>query len=144
MIFLEKPTDFASKMIVVSCFLEVAGKILLLHRQNHKPQGNTWGVPAGKVDAGEDVKAAMIREIGEEIGVCLILSDLSLFRSVYVRYPEYDFEYVMHQCKLARRPAITLETKEHKNYRWVTPRKALSMNLIPDEDACIKLVYTIK
>ena len=55
MIFIDKPNDFNPKFKVASSFIEHKGKILLLHRQNHKPQGNTWGVPAGKVDNGENM-----------------------------------------------------------------------------------------
>ena len=39
---------------VVSVFIEHNGKILLLHRQDHKPQGNTWAMLAGKVDKSDD------------------------------------------------------------------------------------------
>jgi ADP-ribose pyrophosphatase YjhB (NUDIX family) len=66
MLYTNKPEVFDPKFDVVSCFVEYKGKILLLHRQDHKPQGNTYGVPAGKVDAGEDIWTTVRREIEEE------------------------------------------------------------------------------
>lgn len=41
--------DFKPKFEVVSCFVEHDSKILLLLRQDHKSEPNTYGVPAGKV-----------------------------------------------------------------------------------------------
>ena len=44
MILKDKPEDFKEKFEVVSCFIEHGSEILLLHRQDSKPQGNTHGV----------------------------------------------------------------------------------------------------
>ena len=87
MIYTEKPQEFYSKFDVVSCFVEHNGEILLLHRQDHKPQGNTWGVSAGKVDGGEQVLEAMVREIYEETGFKLVPSQLAYFGKLYVFRP---------------------------------------------------------
>jgi hypothetical protein len=34
--------NFNKRFDVVSAFIEHEGQILMLHRQDHKPQGNTW------------------------------------------------------------------------------------------------------
>ena len=54
MISRNKIENFNKKFDVVSVFIEHNGKILLLHRQDHKPQGNTWAMLAGKVDKSDD------------------------------------------------------------------------------------------
>ncbi len=41
MLYHDKPSDFDIKFEVVGCFIEYNKKILLLHRQDHKSQGNT-------------------------------------------------------------------------------------------------------
>ncbi|MEI6118972.1 MAG: hypothetical protein WCP92_07315 [bacterium] len=41
MLYKEKPADFNPKFEVVSCFVEYKNEILLLLRQDHKPQPNT-------------------------------------------------------------------------------------------------------
>ncbi len=143
MIYLEKPAQFDPRIVVVSCFLEHDGHILLLHRQDHKPQGDTWGVVAGKVDDEEALVEAMMREIREEIGLTLQADQLSYRHRVFVKYPDLDFEYHIYVSKLTDRPQVRLNSDEHKDHRWVSPRKALKMKLIPDEDSCIKLVYGV-
>ena len=133
--------DFQPKFEVASCFLEVGNKFLLLHRQDFKLEGNKWGVPAGKVEPGESVEQARLREIQEEIGLELSRERVTSFDAVNVRYPEYDFVYHMFRAPFDREPEIALNLGEHKDFRWTSAPEALAMNLVQDEDACIKLLY---
>ena len=143
MIFQEKPEGFSPKFEVVSCFVEHDGHILLLHRQDHKPEGDTWGVPAGKVDPDEDIYEATMREIREETGLHIQKEQVKHEYKLFVRYPEYDFYYNIFHVALSERAVISISPNEHKTYEWVTPNDALTMNLIRDEDACIKLFYSL-
>jgi acetyl-CoA carboxylase carboxyl transferase subunit beta len=53
-------------MRVVGCFLEFENKFVVLLRHSHKPEGNTWALPGGKVEPGETDEQAVIRELYEE------------------------------------------------------------------------------
>ena len=143
MIYQEEPPDFKSRFEIVSCFMENNGEILLLHRQDHKPQGDTWGVVAGKMDAGETTGQAILRELREESGHVTDPAKLEYFRKVYVRSPEYDLIYHMYHLPVSPRPDIKTSISEHKGFRWITPTRALQENLIHDLGACIKLFYNI-
>lgn len=143
MLYFEKPDQFTPKFDVVSCFVEHNGKILLLHRAAHKPQGGTWCVPAGKVDEGEDLHTAMLRELREETGIIPPDGKLDYFRETFVRYKEYDYPYHMYVLKLTQEPSVTIDTSDHVAYQWVTPEEALKVHLIEDEDVCIKLFYDL-
>ncbi|KKU68542.1 MAG: Asymmetrical Bis(5'-nucleosyl)-tetraphosphatase [Parcubacteria group bacterium GW2011_GWA2_47_16] len=144
MIFFSKPKNFKSKFDVVSCFLEYEGKILLLHRQDHKPQGDTWGVPAGKIDAGETRLKAIVRELKEETAH-LVTEEKSLLYSgkIYVRFPTYDFVYHTFHLPVKHEPKIVINPEEHKGFDWVSPAAALEMDLMPDTGNCIKLFYKL-
>lgn len=141
MIFLERPTVFNPKFDVVSCFLEHDGRILLLHRQDYKPQGNTWSTPAGKIENGETYEEALAREMREELSLDITPAQLKRFREVYVRYDDYDFVYHMYHYPVSERPEIVINKNDHKAHLWTTPKEALGMTLIPDEDICINLFY---
>ena len=143
MIFRTKPNDFKSRFDIVSCFCEANNKILLLHRQKSRPQGLTWGVPAGKLDNGEVISKAIQREIFEETGVKLSREEISYFDKVFVRYPNYDFVYHIFNTKFEKEPEVSIDTREHKNFKWVTLKEALKMDLIQDLDNCIKLFYKL-
>lgn len=141
MIYKEKPQNFNSKFNVVGCFMEYNGEILLLHRQDYKPQGNTWGIPSGKVDAGESLLEAMTREIQEETGFVLSSSQISYFEKVFVKYSDYDFVYHIYHTKLDQKHKVVINHNEDKDFRWISPEDALNMPLIQDLDACIELYY---
>lgn len=143
-IFLTKPDDFNSKFEIVSCFIECNDRILLLHRNDNKPQGNTWGVPAGKVEQNEDLINSLKREIFEETGLIIETNNLNFFKTLYVKYSDFDFIYYMYNTKIDNEVSVILNNSEHKDFTWLKPFDALKLNLIPDEDECIKLFYDLK
>jgi 8-oxo-dGTP pyrophosphatase MutT (NUDIX family) len=126
---------------VASCFIENNDKILLLHRQDSKPQGDTWGMPAGKIDSGEDVYDAVLREISEETGLNILKPDIKYYKKLCVRYKEYDFVYYIFNTKYEKTPEIIINKKEHKEYGWFTPKEALKLKGIEGLDKCIKMFY---
>ncbi|MGH7203071.1 MAG: NUDIX hydrolase [Candidatus Levyibacteriota bacterium] len=79
MIFTLKPANFKNRFDIVSCFCMKEDALLLLHRQNHKPQGNTWGIPAGKVDGEERLDNAIQRELKEETGLDISTKGIQLY-----------------------------------------------------------------
>ena len=142
MIYLSKPENLKINFEAVGCFLEHDGEIVLLHRQDHKPQGNTWGTPGGKVNPGESLSEACVREVFEESGVRI--EEPTFFQTVYVKYADkYSFAYHLFQHKLDSRPEIKIKIDEHKAFVWKSPEDALLIDLIKDEDECIKLFYGI-
>lgn len=133
--------DFNKKFDVVSVFIDHGPDTLLLHRQDHKPQGNTWAMVAGKVDEGESLSQALSREVEEEIGLKFSPEEFRYSESYYVRYPEFDYSYHVFHLSLAERPELQINLDEHKDFKWVSPRVALDLDLIQYEDLCIKWFY---
>lgn len=143
MISKDKPENFKPKFDVVGAFIEHEGEMLMLHRHDSKPQGNTWSVVGGKVDVDEDLADALVREIQEEIGLRVDKCNCKYFDGYYVRYDDYDFKYHIFHVPLDRRHEIKLKIDENKDHIWISPEKALKLDLIQDEDACIKWFYKI-
>ncbi|MEK7673019.1 MAG: NUDIX hydrolase [Patescibacteria group bacterium] len=151
MIFIQKPDNFNPQFEVVSCFCEFKGnspeqgqtKFLLLHRQDHKAQGDTWGLPAGKINPDENIYDAMLRELKEETGIILAKNELNYSQEIYVRYPKYDFTYHIFTTEFQTQPEIQTNPEEHKDFRWATVQEALKMPLVLDLDNCIKLFFKL-
>lgn len=136
------PEDFESKIDIVGIFCEWKGKLLYLLKQDHKPQGNTWTDPGGKVDPGETPQGAIQRELFEETGIQS--NDIQFLKTYYERYPDIDFTYHKFRVRLEEDPAIILSPNEHKAYAWFTPEEALKQDLIPGEDEIIRDIYGIE
>ena len=115
-------------MRVVGCFLEYNNKFVLLKRHSHKPDGSTWGLPAGKVESKEADKTAMMRELYEETGYQSNGSELKLLGV-------YDFttpsgttnNFVTYSIKLDEPHEVILENAAHSECRWVSVEEADQM-----------------
>jgi len=141
MISFEPLPEFKPKFSVASCVIEHDGKVLLLRRHPMKPQGGTWCLPAGKLDAGERERDAAARETFEETGIVLDPEALAHRFKAFVRYDAYDFTYDVFFVTLPSRPEPQLHEGEHVDFRWLTPEEALTLPLIQDEDVCLKKCY---
>lgn len=140
--YLEPPADFQPTVEAAGFYLEYDNKVLLLHRQDEKSQGNRWGIPAGKVDAGETPIVAAVRETYEETGFEICQNQATYLCTVYLRSPEKDCIFHMFSTKLNGNPEdVKIRFTEHKGFTWVTPKEALDLHLMLDQDNCFKLVY---
>jgi 8-oxo-dGTP diphosphatase len=142
-VFKEPSEQFNPKIEVAALFIEHENRILLLHRQEGKSQGNLWGIPGGKLDKGETPLQAVLRETKEETGYDFSKQVLESLGTVFIEYNEKDhFVYHMFRVKLIGDPgAVKINFKEHKGFTWVTPQDGLKLDLIKDEDACFKMIY---
>lgn len=144
MVYKERPQNFIPNMEVCGCLIESENKILLLHRQDNKPQGGKWGLPAGKINKNENERYAIRREIYEETGLIVKEQDFIKSRTYYVCYPDISFLYHYYLLKIPKISEISLSNSEHDSYKWVTKDEALKMPLVEDEDYCMKDYYGIK
>jgi len=57
--------------VAVAVVRNAEGKILIAQRHVHVHQGGLWEFPGGKIEAGENVQAALVRELLEEVGIAI-------------------------------------------------------------------------
>jgi len=84
LIYQQPTSQFKSRVSIAAVYIEHDDKILLLHRQDNKSQGNKWGIPGGKVDKGETPLQAAIREIKEETGYDISKQVIENLKTVYI------------------------------------------------------------
>lgn len=120
-------------MRVVGCFLEYDNKFVLVHRHAHKPDGNTWGLPSGKVDVGETDLQALQRELYEETGYKADEGQVELLGTFDFVSPRGDtITYVTYRVRLSDQHEVVLEESAHSEFIWVT---------IDEADARDDLIY---
>lgn len=129
-VFLEPPADFSSTMEAAGCYCSCKDTLLLVQRQPFKIQGDRWGVPAGKLEEAEDPLSAVVREMGEEVGIHLMHEQLHEIATLYVRLPTRDYTFHMFHTRLLHFPEIILDLSENKEARWTTFTEALALPLV--------------
>lgn len=55
--------------VVAGALVDAAGRILIAQRPHGKALAGRWEFPGGKLAAGEDAYAGLVRELREELGV---------------------------------------------------------------------------
>jgi 8-oxo-dGTP diphosphatase len=63
-------------VLVAAAVIVREGRALLSQRKGGSHLAGAWEFPGGKVEAGEDPKAALVRELAEELGVRATVGDI--------------------------------------------------------------------
>lgn len=118
-------------IIVVGTFLWYNDKFLIIQRHPDKPQGGTWGLPAGKVDEGESDENAAVRELQEETSV--VVSSAKFMSEInYQHEGQQPIRFVSFESRVDAEPSITIRSQEIVDYRWVTAKECFELpNTIP-------------
>jgi len=90
--------------------------LLLLRRHADDLGGGRWGFPGGRLDPGEEARAAVLREVREETG--LRLGDVGLLGVHEVTMPHGRVTLASFLARFDHRPKIVLDPEEHSGYRW--------------------------
>lgn len=56
-------------LVVALCLEDADGRLLLARRPADKHHGGLWEFPGGKVEPGESPRAALAREVAEELAI---------------------------------------------------------------------------
>jgi 8-oxo-dGTP diphosphatase len=108
------------------------GKALIIKRgKNVKFGVGTWECVGGKINFGEDLQAALIREAKEEVGLDITVEKI-LYATSYPS-PERHLIILTYLCRSCETNVILSE--EHLDYRWCTKdqlRQLLPPNILND------------
>ena len=112
------------KKIDVSCaIIEKDGLVLAAQRSEVMSLPLKWEFPGGKLDPQEDAAACLKREIEEELGVSIQITE-SLPPSDW-QYPSFGITLFPFICKLH---SDVIVLAEHKAIAWVTPAELTALD----------------
>ena len=144
----DNPDDivlFTPTISAVACFIESQQQLLLLKTDNaHKFQNKVWGAPGGKLEPGELPIQAAVREIFEETGLSLVLTQLHFVTQLYVRAGDFDYNLYIYKTILntpINEIQIIINSQEHNDFMWIAPKEALQLSLISGEKELIEFLY---
>ena len=104
---------------VVAALIEADGRFLACQRPAHKARGLKWEFLGGKVEPGETLETAIIRECREEIGVTLSVQGIAA--EVTHHYAEVDVHLTLLRASIE---CGTPQKLEHADIRWITMDEA--------------------
>lgn len=110
---------------VVAALIWDTGKFLICQRPAHKARGLLWEFVGGKVEPGESMEAALIRECREELDITVSVQDI--FTQVIHEYPDIQIRLTLFNCRIGEGIPRLLE---HNALEWITPAQ------IPEYDFC--------
>jgi 8-oxo-dGTP pyrophosphatase MutT (NUDIX family) len=93
-----------------------SGRVLLLQRSGEGDHAGEWAFPGGKLEPGEDVATAVVRETLEETGYRLGTAGDLLMRSVNA---DVDFTTLVREVDEEFTPRLN---GEHVAFAWVDPK----------------------
>lgn len=101
--------------LVTAAVIKRNGTVLIARRPENGLLGGLWEFPGGKVEEGEDLPAALRREIQEELGVAIAVGEsVGIYQHAYTH-----FRVRLHafRCRLSAGEPAPLQASE---LRWVT------------------------
>ncbi len=118
---------------VVAAVIEVGGRYLVAQKSVAK--GGEWEFPGGKVEPGETLAQALLREIDEELGVAIKPREVIAIFPITIKNRTYKIHFMS-----ATLLTSTFGLTEHQAVKWVTPRE---MDIISMSEADIDFVKHI-
>ncbi|WP_328712258.1 NUDIX domain-containing protein [Nocardia salmonicida] len=132
------PQPNAIKVAVSAVVLDKSGRILMIRRTDN----DLYAIPGGGLEAGETVSEAVAREVLEETGIRVEVTDLvGVFSNPghVIAYDDGEVRQEFSICFRARPTGGSLRTSEEsKEVLWVTPGALDSLDIHPSIKLRIK------
>lgn len=102
-------------VVVAAAVIVEEGRVLLAQRKRGQHLAGAWEFPGGKVEAGEDPRDALVRELDEELGItCDVGAPVEV---TYHRYPEKAVLLLFFEAR--RRPgSAEPHARDVADVRW--------------------------
>ena len=108
------------------------GELLILKRTEQDNgvsnfEGGKWDIPGGKVEMLETPGEAAVRETEEETGLKVEIKGIVFEQSNLDRRKNQVFTTLIYLCGYDNDGEITLNPREHTEYKWAAPEDILEM-----------------
>lgn len=105
-------------LVVAAAIFDEDGRILLAQRPAGKSMAGLWEFPGGKVETGETPRAALVRELQEELQIMVDESTLESLNFASFDYPEFHLLMPLFKVSDWEGDPVALEGQ---SLEWVRP-----------------------
>lgn len=117
----------SSFIVVVKAIIMRKGKVLLLKRSSTDEVGaGQWDTAGGKLEFGEELETALVREVREEAGIEAQVKRL-LYASTFFTDSSSQIVLLSYLCTSEEEEIVISD--EHSDYVWAS--QALAATLMP-------------
>jgi 8-oxo-dGTP diphosphatase len=125
-------------LVVAVALVDIDGRVLIAQRPKGKSMAGLWEFPGGKVEEGEQLEAALIRELEEELGIDVSENCLAPFTFASHSYDDFHLLMPLYVCRVWDG---TVTPKEGQVLKWVRP---LQLKEYPMPPADVPLVAMLR
>ena len=125
-------------LVVAVALVDIDGRVLIAQRPKGKSMAGLWEFPGGKVEEGEQLEAALIRELEEELGIDVSENCLAPFTFASHSYDDFHLLMPLYVCRVWEG---TVTPKEGQVLKWVRP---LQLKEYPMPPADVPLVAMLR
>lgn len=140
----KEETTFDALFHSVGCVCVYKGSFLIIKRTNSKSYPFMWGIPTGKMEQGENIGKAIIRELFEETGILQSIENFRHIDTFCIENGDMKFKYSIFTLELKYLPNIKLNSNEHVDYRWIQFKEIDNFKLIPDVKETVEIALNKK
>ena len=119
---------------VVAAIIIDDDKVFATQRGYGEFQG-WWEFPGGKIESGEGLKDALVREIREELEAEISVGEL--LQTIEWDYP--NFHLTMH-CFVCSLISESLHLNEHEAAAWLTKETLHSVKWLPADEGILRKI----
>lgn len=120
---------------VVAALIWRGGRLLICQRPSHKARGLLWEFVGGKVEDGETLSEALVRECREELDVTLAVG--APFAEVTHSYPDLTVHLTLLHAEIASGEPKLLE---HNALAWVEPSELDRYDFCPADRVFVEKI----
>ena len=124
-------------LVAAVVLVDTDGRVLLAQRPEGKQMAGLWEFPGGKVDPGETPEAALIRELGEELGIDVAASCLAPFTFASHSYPDFHLLMPLYVC---RKWSGIPVAREGQRLAWVRPARLADFPMPPADKPLVAML----
>ena len=118
---------------VVAALIWEGERFLACQRPANKARALLWEFVGGKVEPGETLEQALIRECREELDITVEPRDI--FMEVIHEYPDLTVRLTLFNAVIAQGVPRALE---HNDIRWITTGEIESLDFCPADEEILK------
>jgi 8-oxo-dGTP diphosphatase len=123
---------------VVAALIWEKDKFLICQRPATKARGLLWEFVGGKVEKGETMKEALIRECQEELNITVNVG--SKFMDVIHSYPDILIRLTLFHATI---PEGFPQALEHNEIRWIHPSQIDQYSFCPADTDILKEIKRV-